>query len=184
MNPIIKPFYKIYDQYYSVYFDFFTPADWQSRQLEYESEKKRKQEIEEITIDNFRIGEIQPERDHNLQASERSYIDAAMGRPSREARRDNYFSFEMKVLQDISNVLLLTYIGDDKDRKFDVQVDGKTIATVEWVGGISNKFSDVEYPIPEELILGKQKVTVKIDANYGKTAGRVFGCRTIRGKIR
>jgi hypothetical protein len=183
-NPILKPFYKIYDQYYSVYFDFFTPAEWRSRQLEYEAEKKRKQEIDEITIDNFRIGEMQPERDHNLQASERSYIDAAMGRSGREARRDNYFSFEMKVQQGISNVLLLTYLGDDKDRKFDVQVEGKIIATVEWAGGKSNKFYDIEYPIPEELILGKQKVTVKIDANYGKTAGRVFGCRTIRGKTR
>ncbi|MGD0037828.1 MAG: beta-L-arabinofuranosidase domain-containing protein [Bacteroidota bacterium] len=184
VNPIFKPFYKTYDQYYSVYFDFFTPAEWQSRQDEYKAEKKRQKEIEDITIDNFRIGEMQPERDHNLQASERSYVNAALGRSGREARRDNYFSFEMKVDSEAANSLLLTYIGDDKDRKFDVTVEGKLIVTVEWSGGKSNKFYDVEYPLPAELISGKQKITIKIEANHDKTAGRIFGCRTIRTQAR
>jgi uncharacterized protein len=184
INPVLKPFYKTYDQYYSVYFDFFTPAEWQVRQQEYDAEKERQKEIEEITIDNFRIGEKQPEREHNLQASERSYVDAALGRPCREARRDNFFSFEMNVQQGISNALLLTYIGDDKDRMFDILVEGTLIATVEWAGGKSSKFYNVEYPILDELVYGKQKVMVRIEANHDKTAGRVFGCRTIRRKIK
>jgi uncharacterized protein len=183
-NPILKPFYSTYDQYYSVYFDFFTPVEWQLRQKEYESEMNRQKEIEEMTIDNFRIGEMQPERDHHLLASEQSYIDPALGRPGREARRNNYFLFEMNVQQGITNSLLLTFIGDDKDRTFDIQVEGKTIATVDWAGGNTSKFYDVEYPIPGELVLGRQKVTVRIEANHGKTAGRVFGCRTIRGKAK
>ena len=127
---------------------------------------------------------MQPERDNNLQASERSYVDAALGRAGREARRDNYFSFDMKVEQGISNLLLLTYIGDDKDRKFDVLVEDKIIASVEWNGGKSNTFYDVEYQIPQELIVGRDKVHVKIQANYEKTAGRIFGCRTIRKSIK
>jgi hypothetical protein len=140
--------------------------------------------MEDRTIDNFRIGEMQPERDHNLQASEQSYVDAALGRSGREARPNNYFSFEMKVRQDLSNALLLTYLGDDKDRTFDIQVEGKTIATVEWAGGRTSRFYDVEYALPRELITGKQKITVRIVANHGKTAGRVFGCRTIAGERR
>jgi hypothetical protein len=174
------PFYKTYDQYYSVYWDYFTNADWAARQTEYEAEKKKQKETEEKTIDNFRIGEMQPERDHNLKASERSYVSDAIGRMGREARRDNYFSFEMKT-QQISNCnLLLTYIGDDKDRKFDILVEGVKIATEEWKGGKTGKFYDVEYKIPEELLRGKEKVTVRIEANYGKTAGRVFGARIVR----
>jgi uncharacterized protein len=183
-NPILKPFYSTYDQYYSVYFDFFTPVEWQLRQKEYESEMNRQKEIEEMTIDNFRIGEMKPERDHHLHASEQSYIDPALGRSGREARSHNYFVFEMNVQQGIPNSLLLTYIGDDKDRKFDILVEGKTIATVDWAGGNTSKFYDVEYPIPGELVLGRQKVTVRIEANHGKTAGRVFGCRTIQGKAK
>jgi hypothetical protein len=76
--------------------------------------------------------------------------------------------------------LLLTYIGDDKRRKFDVKVEGEVIATVEWNGGITGKFYDVEYPIPANILMDKTTVNVRIEANYDKTAGRIFGCRTIK----
>lgn len=174
------PFYQTYDQYYSVYWDYFTPADWEKLQADYEAEKKRIQLIEARTIDNFRIGEMQPERDHHLKASERSYVSDAMDRLGREARRDHYFEFDMKVDASLKSSLLLTYIGDDKDRKFDILVDGVKIATEEWKGGKTGKFYDVEYKIPTELISNKTKITVRIEANYGKTAGRVFAVRIIK----
>jgi DUF1680 family protein len=175
----LAPFYKTYDQYYSVYWDYFTNADWAGRQAEYEAEKKRQKEIEEKTVDNFRIGEMQPERDHNLKASEKSYVSDAIGRMGREARRDNYFSFEMRTNKVSSCNLLLTYIGDDKDRKFDILVEGVKIATEDWKGGKTGKFYNVEYKIPEDLVKDKEKITVRIEANHTKTAGRVFGVRLI-----
>ncbi len=176
----LKPFYTLYNKYYSVYFDFFTKAGWVAKQAEYEAEKKQQQLIEERTIDNFRIGEMQPERDHNLVATEKSYVDIALGRTGREARRENNFSYTMKVNPGAANILLLTYIGDDKDRKFDVLVDGTKIAYVEWNGGITGKFYDKEYIIPADVIGNKTSVTVKIDACYGKTAGRIFGSRILK----
>jgi len=174
------PFYQTYDQYYSVYWDYFTPEDWARLQADYEAEKKRLQQIESRTIDNFRVGEMQPERDHNLKATERSYVSDAMDRMGREARSNNYFEFEMKVNPSTNNSLLLTYIGDDKDRLFDILVDGVKLVTEEWKGGKTGKFYDVEYKLPVAMISGKTKITVKIDANHGKTAGRVFGVRTIK----
>jgi len=173
-------FYKVYNQYYSVYWDYFTPAGWEARKAEYEAEKKRQKEIEERTIDNFRMGEMQPVRDYNLIASEQSYVSDALGRNGREARRGNYFSFEMKVLAGVKNNLLLTYIGDDKDRVFDILIDGAKLTKVEWKGGITGKFYDEVYPMPDELINGKSKITIRIEANYGKTAGRIFGARIIK----
>jgi uncharacterized protein len=178
-DTVLAPFFSTHKQYYSVYFDYFTLDQWESRKAAYETEKKRQQEIEEKTIDYFRIGEMQPERDHNLTASEQSYVDRAFGRAGREARRANYFSFEMKVNPHIPNSLLLTYLGDDKNRKFDIMVDGTKIAYVEWDGGTTGRFYDHEYPIPAGLIDGKSKITVRIEANYDRTAGRIFGCRTL-----
>jgi uncharacterized protein len=174
----LVPFYKVYNEYYSVYWDYFTSDGWIKLQSEYEAEKKREKEIELRTIDNFRIGEMQPERDHQLKASERSYVDDALGRKGREARRDNYFSFEMKVEEGAG--LLFTYIGDDKDRMFDIVVDGTKLTTVNWQGGKTGKFYDLEYALPVELIKGKTSITIRVEANHGKTAGRVFGVRTIR----
>ena len=179
-DPELKPFYKTYNEFYSVYFDFFTQDEWVARQADYEAEKKRQQAIENSTIDNFRIGQMQPERDHNLKASEKSYIDEALGRTGREARSGNYFSFDMKVQPGINNSLLLTYIGDDKNRKFDVKMDGILIATVEWKGDEAGKFYDLEYAIPAGIIEGKSTVNVRVEANYDRTAGRIFGCRTIK----
>jgi DUF1680 family protein len=175
----LKPFYQVYNEYYSVYWDFFSEAEWAARQKEYEDEKRRAKEVEEKTIDNFRIGEMQPERDHKLIASEKSYVDDAIGRKGREARSGHYFQFIMKVDPEKENSLLLTYIGDDKDRKFDVLAEGKIIATVEWRGGNTGKFYDLVYSIPPELTKGRTKVTIRIDANYGKTAGRIFSVKTL-----
>ncbi|MEP7256164.1 MAG: beta-L-arabinofuranosidase domain-containing protein [Ferruginibacter sp.] len=175
------PFYKMYNQYYSVYFDYFTNAAFAERQSAYEAEKKAQQEIEEKTIDNFRIGEMQPERDHNLFATEKSYTEEAIGRMGREARGENYFTFDMKVQPGIKNKLLLTLLGDDKDRKFDIFVDDVLMATEEWKGGITGKFYDKIYPIPDDLVKNKTIIKIKIAANYRKTAGRIFGVRILKG---
>jgi hypothetical protein len=75
---------------------------------------------------------------------------------------------------------LLTYIGDDKDRKFDIIVNDNKIATVDWQGGETGKFYDHIYPIPLNIAAKLTEVNVRIEANYGKTAGRIFGCRIIR----
>jgi hypothetical protein len=176
----LKPFYTLYNKYYSVYFDFFTKAGWLARQAEYEADKKKQQLIEERTIDYFRIGEMQPVRNHNLVATEKSYVDIALGRAGREARSNNNFTYTMKVNPGAVNILLLTYIGDDKDRKFDVLADGVKIAYVEWNGGTTGKFYDNEYVIPSEIIGNKTSVNIKIDANHGRTAGRIFGCRILK----
>jgi|KBSMisStaDraftv2_1062788.scaffolds.fasta_scaffold02286_4 DUF1680 family protein len=179
-SPTLVPFYQVVDDYYNVYWDYFTPQDWEKRKQDYEAEKKREAEIERKTVDHFRVGEMQPERDHELKASEKSYTDIELGRPGREVRAGGWFSFKMKLDSSSTNQLLLTYIGDDKDRKFDIIVNGNKIATVDWQGGETGKFYDHIYPIPLNIAAKLTEVTVRIEANYGKTAGRIFGCRIIR----
>lgn len=177
---MLAPFYKTYDQYYSVYWDYFSNSEWVARQAAYEAEKKKQKELDDRTIDIMRLGEMQPERDHNLKASEQSYAEIALGRGGREVRRGGFFSFEMKVLPDVESVLLLSYLGDDKGRAFDILIDGTKIATQELKGAETGKFFDVEYPIPAELLKGKTKVEVKIQAHPNRTAGRVFSPRVLR----
>lgn len=176
----LQPFYSTGDSYYSVYFDYFTEKDWKERQLAYEAEKEREALLEKKTIDHFRVGEMQPERDHRLQASERSYVDDALGRKGREARAGNFYSFWMKVDSLQTNALVCTYIGDDKDRIFDLLIEGEKVAKVEWKGGKTGTFYDLSYPIPASLTKGKERIQVRVEANYGKTAGRIFSVRTVR----
>lgn len=178
----LVPFYQTYKQHYTVYWDYFSPAAWENKKAAYEAEKKRQREIEASTVDYFRIGEMQPERDHNLKATERSYVDNALGVNGREARANNHFSFTMKVDSAKNNSLLLVYLGDDKDRRFDILVDGKLLTTVDWKGGEANKFFPMEYPLPAAMTSGKTSISVSIEANHGTTTARVFGVRTILTK--
>jgi hypothetical protein len=134
-------------------------ADWKFQKTEYEAEKKRQKEIDARTIDYFRIGEMQPERDHHLAATERSYVCDAIGRMGREARTGHHFSFSMQVEPEEPNILLLSYIGDNKDRFFDILADGELFTTVEWKGGQTGRFCDQLYAIPVKFTNGKKKLS-------------------------
>jgi len=175
----LTPFYKNYNNYYSVYWDYFTNDDWAKREADYEAEKKRQQDIEDRTVDILRIGEMQPERDHNLKG-ENTYIGEEQNRKSRNAHTLGYFSFTMKVDSTNENSLLVTYWGGDNNRIHDILVNGILIATQELKHDHPNKFFDIEYAIPDSLIKGKSSVTIKFQAHEGKTSGDVYGCRVIR----
>ena len=174
----MAPLFSINDDFYSVYWDKFTTAEWENKEKDYQAEKQRLSEIQSRTIDVFRIGEMQPERDHQLIATERSYVSNAIGRMGREARLNNEFSFTMKVIPSTPSSLLLTYIGDDKNSIFDILINGKKLTTVNWDGAQSNRFYDVEYALPTDLKENTIKVTIL--ANHEKTAGRIFGVSILK----
>ena len=43
---LLKPFYKVHDRRYSVYWDMYTESEWNKLQSEYEAERIKKAEIE------------------------------------------------------------------------------------------------------------------------------------------
>ena len=174
----MTPLFTINDDFYSVYWDKFTNTEWEAKEKDYQAEKLRLTAIQNRTIDAFRIGEMQPERDHHLLATEKSYVTNAVGRMGREARLNNEFSFDMKVLPSTPSSLMLTYIGDDKNSIFDILIDGKKLTTVNWEGGQSNRFYDLEYPLPDGLTASSIKVSIL--ANHEKTAGRIFGVSILK----
>ena len=49
-----------------------------------------------------------------------------------------------------------------------------------WTGNRPDEFFDVAYPIPAELLAGKEAVTVRFQPLPGKMAGGAFGCRVLR----
>jgi len=175
----LKPFYQTYKNYYSVYWDYFTNDDWAKREADYEAEKKRLKDIEDRTVDVMRIGEMQPERDHNLK-SEISYVEEEQGKKSRNAHTGGYFSFTMKVDSSAQNNLLVTYWGGDNNRIHDILIDDTVVATQELKHEHPNKFFDIEYAVPSSLIKGKSFVTIKFRAYTGRTTGNIYGCRIIR----
>lgn len=176
---VLKPFYSTHERRYTVYWDMLSQSGWEVREREYLAEMERRKRIEALAIDSVQPGEIQLERKHNFQG-ERTRVGNFRKRKNWVAR-EGWFSFDLKVLPDHPNVLVVEYWGGFPGSKtFDILVDGEKIATE----NISNKkdghFILEEYAIPENVTKGKSKATVKFLAHPGHTVGPVFGIRTIK----
>jgi hypothetical protein len=173
------PFNRTENEYYSVYWDLFTPATWAVQQERYKEQRVKAQELEDRTIDRLRLGEMQPERDHSF-TGENLHSGEAHGRQWRGTEDGGYFSFVMKVDSSAANTILCSYWGDDhRDRLFDIQVDGQTIATQNLGAFKQSKFYDISYPVPPALVRGKQSVTVKFVARSARN-----GVGPVSGTIR
>jgi len=176
----LRPLYTIGDQKYTVYMDLLSQEKWQDKIDEYLARQREKRLLEQRTADNFRIGEMQPEREHNLKG-ENTTAGEWSGKKWRHATNGGYFEFDMKVPPNIPVDLRVTYWGSDSGgRSFDILVDGEKVATQTLENEKPGKFFDVDYPIPEELTQGKQEVRVRFQAHPGKTAGGIYGVRTLK----
>lgn len=176
----LVPFHRLHDRRYTVYLDCFTAADWAARQEQILAEEKRAKELDARTVDTFQPGEMQPERDHNVQG-ERSGAVEALGRKLRHAYDGGWFSFEVAVPTNAPADLIITYWGSEQgERQFDVLVEGEKIATTSLHMDHPDQFWDEVYPLPKKLLAGKGRVTVKFQAHPGNFAGGVFGVRVVR----
>lgn len=174
------PFNQTKNEYYSVYWDVFTPDGWAVQQKIYEQERKQQQELEARTVDIIRLGEMQPERDHNFEG-EKTTTQEDHGKKWRIAWPGGNFSFTMKVDATAKNSLLCTYWGmDNRGRTFDILVDGTRIATEDINKYKASKFYDISYPVPQELTKGKQTVVVKFLPKPNNSAGPLYGCRVVK----
>lgn len=176
----LVPFHLLHDRRYTVYFDKFTPQDWAKREGEIRAEELRQKELAARTTDFFQPGEMQPERDHDVQ-SKNSDDGEFAGRKFRHAWDGGWFSFEMKVDSAATNELVCTWWGSESgERNFDILVDGTKIASQKLLKNQPLKFWDANYPIPVALTRGKEKVTIKLQAQPGNFAGALYGSRILR----
>ena len=176
----LMPLYKMYGAHnYEVYWDRYTPQQWQAKQTEYAAEFDRRKALEARTVDSVNPGEEQNERDHNLQGEKTNSGDFG-DHKYRDASENGWFSWDVKVLPGKAQELVLTYWGEDRGRHFDVLVDGKKLATQRLTASHPGVYFEESYPLNAELTQGKDKVTVKIQGSADTWAGGVFGVRVLK----
>jgi hypothetical protein len=159
-----------------------TPADWEKHAAEIAAERERQRKREAATVSFAQPGETEREREFNQQGEDTSPVRVA-GRPGRRASK--WFSFDVPVDSAHPMLMIATYHGEERaTRSFEILVDGVRVGeqTIERhrPGSSSGRFFDVEYAIPQELLKGKQKVTVRFQAKGGSETAAVFGIRMIR----
>ncbi|WP_321321591.1 beta-L-arabinofuranosidase domain-containing protein [Labilibaculum sp.] len=177
---VLKPFYKVHDVRYSVYFDVFNQESWAKYQKEYQAKQAQKKKLEEMTVDFFQPGEMQPERDHNFQ-SEKSSVDVIKNKRSRVVDRGGVMSFEMGLMKGNRLALAVEYWGGNTGAKtFDILIDGKLLATENIADKKPGEFIDILYQLPDDICMTKDKVMVTFKPHEGHRAGPVFGVRTVK----
>ena len=111
-NVTLMPFYQVYDQYQTVYWDVYNPTEWASVQDARNKELERLAKLDERTLDFIELGEMQPERDHNFDGENTRYGEGYM-RKYRFAYENGWYGFDMKCNHNSEAQLLLTYFGGD-----------------------------------------------------------------------
>jgi len=172
------PFYKAFDQRYTVYWKVLSPAEWEQKKAEIAAKESRRKEIERRTLDAVDIDDEQSETDHGFKG-ENAFEGYFEGKRTRQAR-NGWFSYDLKVLPDKPMVLVCTYIGSfGRPRTFDILVDGEKVTTQTLEVGPAELF-DFEYKLPEPLTRGKQRVTVKFQSLPNSGTGSVLDVRIIQ----
>jgi len=178
----LRPFNEIFYDYYNVYWDVLTRAQYEERKAARRAEAARLAALDARTVDEYRPGEQQSEVDHGQKGSKTISGDW-QGRKFRHAEDGGWFSFNVKVLADQPMEIVCSYWGGETgNRTFDILVDGKLIATQTLHQDKLGGFFDKTYAIPEELTRGKQMVEVRFQAHRGNFAGGLYGVRILKGR--
>jgi uncharacterized protein len=177
----LEPFYKMHgNRPYMVYFDQFTPEQWDAKQAEYKAGIEKQKALEARSVDYVTPGGDQNERDHKLKG-ERTAAGDFGDRKWRHASDGGWFSWELKVQAGEPQELWVTYWGSDGgNRVFDILIDDRKLATQRLQNNRPDRFYEEVYRLPPEMTTGKASVTVKFQAQPGSTAGGVFGVRMLK----
>jgi len=173
----LVPFYKVLDEPYGAYWLFLKEGSERLKAIAAAEEirKKRLARVVDMVIPN----DTASESAHNLRG-ENHGAGAHLGRTWRHAP-DGWFSYDLKVLPNAAQALVITYWGSEGgSRTFDVVVNGKVIATQKLNNDKPNEFFDVEHALTPEILQGKERITVMFKAHKGNIAGGVFECAIMK----
>lgn len=166
------PYYKMHHQRYNVYWKMFSKDELNLRNS--------------VVSDEINPARLSDEIKHNLKGENHDTIKFKddrhfweNNRIGRSATDGGWFSYDMKVNKDKDrNYLVVTYWGSaTKAHVFDVIINDKVIKREDLYDRWPLTYYEVAYEIPQELIKGKDKVTVRFQAQPGYNAGAVFGLK-------
>lgn len=176
----LAPFASFHDERYTVYWPVFADeAAWRKYGENLEPYKKLREQLARGSVDYVLPGDRDSERTHHVHA-EKSGHGEYNSRPWRDAN-DGWFDYaRIKAGPGKAHKLVVTYWGSDAGgREFDLIVNGRVIATQKLENNKPGEFFDVEYPVPADLVAGREFIALKFMAHPGKRAGGVFGIRMV-----
>ena len=177
-NITLVPFNRLFGERYGIYWRIYRNGSPQHEaRLQAAAEEQR---LAARIVDTVTIGDDESEEAHAM-AGEKTDHGEGMAGAWRHALPGGWFAYRLKVVPDQAMVLRCTYWGDDAPpRKFDILIDGRKLASQSLNHDRPGELFTVEYPMPKELIEGRQAVEVRFQPDEQSTAGGLFGLWTMK----
>jgi len=175
----LVPFFRVHDARYMLYWRTVSAERYSAVVAGLEASERVRLELEARTVDRVAPGEQQPEVEHGLVA-ENSATGVTLDRHWRDAT--GWFSYKLKAAPGGPLELRVTYYRRERDRAFDLLVDGQVIAAVEPLQELRDRFDDVIYPLPPALVAAAPDgvLTVKFAARENSRTASIFDVRLVR----
>lgn len=162
------PFYRTFGQRYAVYWNMYSPAQWQEAQ-------KSRPVLPAGVVDRVTVGEPVSEREHNFQAYR---FQSGQRQEMKWIKSQLWFRYDMNITPSAPSVLQCTYWGGESST-FDVLIDGKLLKSETLQGGGEDVFLIVDYEIPPELVRGKKRIAIMFRAKDNKPTAEVYGLAVV-----
>lgn len=169
---MLIPFYKLFGQRYAVYWNIYAPYEWKMMQ------EMRPDRLAGV-VDKVIVRDHRSDREHNFQAYK---FQAGERLGQKWIKSALWFRYDVNVDTLKGCILKCTYWGGDKDCSFEILVDGLPLAKVSLTGGRDMEFVDDKYPLPEELVRGKKRVSIMFRAKGGRPTAELYGCEIVEGR--
>ena len=181
---ILQPFFEIHDSRYMMYWLALSEDNYKAYLDGLAKEEQERQALEARTVDKVQPGEQQPETDHKME-TDRSQTGNSNDVFFRDASDGHFFSYLMQTGGQTDLSLRLKYwgVGEWKTHEFDIFVDDVLVQEVNNTGKYRiSEFKYETYPIPAELLKGKQQVRVKFVAKPRKQIGEIYEVRLVKNQ--
>jgi len=179
----LVPFYLLYDRRYTVYWDWFSPEQWEQEKQRYIDALATHRKWDHRTLAFIQPGEMQPERDYEFQG-ENTHIGEMFGRKFREAWLNGWFSCRIDVVPDEPAELVFTLATIvEPVNQYEILLDGRALGEpIETLEDEVNRFVQIRYPVPAEWTAGKSRMTLRFQSKADRKIARIFGIRVLRAE--
>ncbi len=172
----LRPFLEQHHNRTAVYFRRFTAAEWPAIEASYAADAKARADIRARTVDIMRLGEQQPEADHNFKGTPNT-VDTGNLTVRNRMVNNGFFQFDLKTAPG-PLVLQVSYEGSARDKDFDILVDGQVLAHETLAGPRTATYNVRQYTVPQALTQGAQ-ITLRFEGHRDQWAA-VYEARLIK----
>ncbi len=170
------PFFQLQEARYILYWPYASRDEIPQIRAARKAKEAAKQQTEAATIDVVYAGEQQPESDHRYKGENSS---TGFFKEQHYRTTSAWFSYELNNAGLQGKKISFTYYAADKNRQFDVVVNGQKAGTIDLHRLEDSAFMDYRIDLPAAS-LGQKTITVMFRAAPGSTTGGIYEVRLLK----